>query len=133
MKEPLIAMLSLILVMFVAAFCVRMYSVIVGKVRLDHYKTFSEKTEPEYVTKTTNNLNNQFQLPLLFVSACVLAISLKLETPALIFNAWSFVICRLAHSLVHLTVNIVLLRSIVFSIGFFFLGNIWYQLYSQIQ
>lgn len=132
MKEPLMAMLALIVLMFVAAFCVRMYSVIAGKVTLAHYKIFSDKTEPEYVTKVTNNLNNQFQLPLLFVCACVLAISLKLETPGLIFSAWAFVICRLVHSLVHTTVNIVLLRSIVFAVGFYFLASIWHQIYLQI-
>ncbi|MES2823609.1 MAG: MAPEG family protein [Pseudomonadota bacterium] len=131
MKEPLIVMLGLILLMFVAAFCVRMYSVIIGKVTLNHYKTFSEKTEPEYVTKTINNLNNQFQLPLLFVCACVLAIALKIETPGVIFNAWAFVICRVAHSIVHITVNIVLLRSVVFAVGFYFLASIWHQIYLQ--
>ncbi len=132
MKEPLIAMLALIVLMFIAAFCVRMYSVIRGNVTLNHYKTFSEKTEPEYVTKTINNLNNQFQLPLLFVCACVLAISLRIETPGLIFNAWAFVVCRMAHSLVHITVNIVLLRAAVFAVGLYFLASIWHQIYLQI-
>ncbi len=132
MKEPLIAMLALICLLYLNAFIARMYSVMSGRVSLGHYRIFSENTEPEYVTKSTNNLNNQFQLPVLFVCACIFAILLKIEPPNLIFNAWVFVICRVAHSVVHLTVNIVLLRSIVFGAGLYFLSGIWYQIYLQI-
>jgi hypothetical protein len=132
MKEPLIAMLVLIFSMYIIAFGARMYSVIAGTISLDHYKLFSGKTEPEYVTKAINNLNNQFQLPVIFFCACVLALALKIESPNLIFNAWAFVICRVTHSLVHLTVNIVLLRAAVFGIGLYFLCSIWLQIYSQI-
>lgn len=132
MKEPLALMLFLILLMFVIAFLCRMWSVKFGSVKLAHYETFSSSAEPAYVTKTTNNLNNLFQLPLVFIAACVLAIGSGYTSDALIFNAWGFVISRYLHTLVHLTFNQVLVRSLIMATGIYFLVAIWMELLSSV-
>ena len=130
MKEPLALMLLLIFSMFAVAFVCRMWSVKFGAVKLSHYETFSGSSEPKYVTKTTNNLNNLFQLPLVFIAAGVLSISLGYTSEALIFNAWGFVISRYVHTVVHITFNQVLVRSLLMAIGLYFLIVVWVELLS---
>ncbi|QEY18550.1 hypothetical protein D0C16_22750 [Cellvibrio sp. KY-GH-1] len=132
MKEPLALLLILMTSMFVVAFACRMWAVKCGEVKLSHYETFHISKEPAYVTKTTNNLNNLFQLPPIFIAAWVLAFSLGYTSDALVFNVWGFVISRYIHTLVHLTINQVLVRSLVFSVGLYFLAAIWIELLSKI-
>jgi hypothetical protein len=132
MKEPLVLTLLLIASMFVVAFVCRLWSVKFSSVKLSHYEVFNVSVEPKYVTKTTNNLNNLFQLPPIFIAACVLAMSLNYTSEALVFNAWGFVVSRYIHTLVHITINQVLVRSLVFGTGLYFLIAVWVELLSKI-
>lgn len=132
MKEPLTLMLILMASMFVVAFVCRMWAVKFGSVKLPHYETHSKENEPKYVTLTTNNLNNLFQLPPIFIAACVLSMGSNLVSDNLIYNAWGFVISRYIHTLVHTTIIQVLVRSLVFGIGLYFLIAIWLELLSKI-
>ncbi|PUA26723.1 MAG: hypothetical protein B0W54_23595 [Cellvibrio sp. 79] len=131
MKEPLALLLILIALMFIVAFVCRMWAVKFGPVHLSHYDIFSGHPVPAYVTKTTNNLNNLFQLPMVFVAACVLSFSINYTSDALVFSAWGFVASRYIHTLVHITVNQVLIRSFVFGLGLYFLIVIWIELLSK--
>ncbi len=133
MKEPLVFMLVLMAIMFIVAFVCRMWAVKFGSVKLAHYEIFKVSSEPAYVIKTTNNLNNLFQLPPIFIAACILSISLDYTSEALITNAWGFVITRYLHTLVHITVNQVLVRSMIMAIGLYFLISIWLELLSRLQ
>ncbi|MEN0036655.1 MAG: MAPEG family protein [Cellvibrio sp.] len=132
MKEPLFTLLILIATMFFVAFVCRMWAIKFGSTKLSDYEVFDGDQVPSYVTKTTNNLNNLFQLPLVFIAACVLSISLAYVSEHLIFNAWGFVVSRYIHTLVHITFNQVLVRSIVFGAGLYFLIAIWIELFSII-
>jgi len=132
MKEPLTALLLLMGSMFVIAFVARMWSVKFGQVKLSHYEVFNGSSEPNYVSKTTNNLNNLFQLPPIFIAACVLSINLSYTSDILVFNAWGFVISRYIHTLIHITINQVLARSLAFAVGLYFLGAVWVELLSKI-
>ena len=65
---------------------------------------------PEAVNYPSNNLKNLFELPILFYILCLyLAWSSQVDQLYLL-SAYAFVILRIAHSVVHCTVNIVLLR-----------------------
>ncbi|HEY6530202.1 MAG TPA: MAPEG family protein [Cellvibrionaceae bacterium] len=132
MKEPLELMLFLIALMFVVVFICRLWSVKAGVVKLDYYELADGKTEPQYVAKASNNLNNLFQLPPIFIAACIVSICLPYTSDQLIFNAWGFVIARFVHTLVHITFNWLLVRSAVFSIGVYFLVAIWIEILSKI-
>ena len=132
MKEPLLCMLLLIFGMFMVAFICRMYSIRSGNVRFKHYELFALSEEPAYVKKTTNNLNNLFQLPPIFIAACVLALALHIESNSLIFNSWGFVISRYLHTIVHITYNKVAIRATIFSVGVYFLVSMWLEIYPRI-
>lgn len=126
-------MLLLILLMYVAAFLCRMRSVKFGSAKIAQYAlpNASNSTTPDYVHKVVNNLNNQFQLPLVFIAACVLAISTGHSSDNLVNNAWGFVISRFVHTLVHVTINHVLVRSLAFGVGVYFLVCMWWELLAR--
>ena len=132
MKEPLVLLFILMVSMFVVAFICRMWAVKFSSTKLSHYEIFKASTEPVYVTKTTNNLNNLFQLPPVFIAACILSFNLGYTSEVLVFNAWGFVISRYIHTLVHITINTVLVRSAVMGIGLYFLIVIWIELLSKV-
>lgn len=132
MKEPLVCLLFLMVSMFAVTFLCRMWAVKFNSVKLSHYEVFKLSNEPAYVTKTTNNLNNLFQLPPIFIAACVLSIAIHYSSESLIFNAWGFVISRYIHTLVHITINKVLIRSLVFGVGLCLLVVLWIELLAVI-
>ncbi len=104
MKDPLALILILTASMFVVTFICRMWSVRFGSLKLSQYEVFDVNQEPKYVTKTTNNLNNLFQLPPIFIAACILSINLHYTSDTLVFNAWGFVASRYIHTLIHIRV-----------------------------
>jgi len=132
MKEPLAFIFLLMVGMFAVSFACRMWAVKFGSVKLSHYEIFNVSSESGYVTKTTNNLNNLFQLPIVFIGACILSLSLGYSSEPLVQNAWWFVISRYLHTVVHVTFNQVLVRSLLFCAGLYFLISIWIELLSII-
>lgn len=72
---------------------------------------------PAWVERTADNYNHLFEQPVAFyVVALSIALINNVE-PLMVQLAWAFVIVRIIHSLVQLTINIVLLRFAIFAIG----------------
>ena len=72
---------------------------------------------PAWVERTADNYNHLFEQPVAFyVVALSIALINNIE-PLMVQLAWAFVIVRIIHSLVQLTINIVLLRFAIFAIG----------------
>jgi hypothetical protein len=62
------------------------------------------------VNYSANNLKNLFELPVLFYGLCLyLFVSGNVDT-VYVVAAWTFFLCRVLHSIVHCTINIVILR-----------------------
>lgn len=75
------------------------------------------------------NLSNQFEWPLFFHVACLLAMRLGQTVETLqIGLAWVFVAGRLAHSLVQIATSNVRLRGIVFTVNFLAVVGMWVNL-----
>ncbi len=68
--------------------------------------------------KITANLRNQFEWPILFYLICVFLVIEHSSDPLQISLAWLFVAGRVLHSFVHIILNNIRLRGIVFSINF---------------
>jgi hypothetical protein len=79
-----------------------------------------------------DNLQNQFELPVLFYVAVLLAIQTGPISDGFVTLAWTFVILRIIHALIHVTVNIVLLRFFAFLLSFITLVVMWFQLYGKL-
>ena len=72
---------------------------------------------PAWVERTADNYNHLFEQPVAFyVVTLSIALMNNIE-PLMVQLAWGFVFLRIIHSLVQLTINIVLLRFAVFAIG----------------
>lgn len=80
---------------------------------------------PEWVNRPSDNLQNLFEMPVLFYVVCAIAIFIQANDTALIVMAWGFVVLRVIHSLIHCTVNLVSVRFLAYflsSILLFFMG-----------
>ena len=72
---------------------------------------------PAWVERTADNYNHLFEQPVAFyVVTLSIALMNDIE-PLMVQLAWGFVFVRIIHSLVQLTINIVLLRFAIFAIG----------------
>ena len=76
----------------------------------------------------SDNFQNQFELPVLFFVAVLLAITLLLRDPLLATLAWTFVALRFAHAVVHLTYNAVMHRFFFYLLAAFVLLMMWARL-----
>lgn len=73
---------------------------------------------PDYVLMVSNNIRNQFQVPVLFYVLCFLLYSIDAVSTAVLYLAWAFVITRAIHAYIHMSSNFVPARFSIFTIGF---------------
>jgi len=87
---------------------------------------------PDIVTKTTRQLSNLFEVPVLFYVAGVLYLSLDISSTLPVTFAWIFVAARVMHSLIHLSYNNVLHRVVAFGIGNLAVLAMWISIVSAV-
>ena len=80
---------------------------------------------PEHVKKVSNNMHNQFETPILFYALCGVATYVGETGVLMTFLAWAWFVSRLVHTAVHVTVNRVPLRALIFAIGVVILILMW--------
>lgn len=73
---------------------------------------------PDDVLKVSNNIRNQFQVPVLFYVLCFMFYSIDAVSAAVVYLAWAFVISRVIHAYIHMSSNYVPARFGAFTIGF---------------
>lgn len=109
----------------------RVYSVRSRQVKAGYFKLYqntSGKEIPAYVIKIGRNYGNLLEVPPLFYFTCLLFMYLNQIDQLTIFLAWSFVIGRVTHSLIHISFNHVLIRLSVFAMSCAALFGMWLQL-----
>ena len=84
---------------------------------------------PAWVERTSDNYNHLFEQPVAFYAVTLSIALINNIEPLMVQLAWAFVIVRIVHSLVQLTINIVLLRFAVFAIGWLIIA---YMAFSQL-
>ncbi len=75
-----------------------------------------------------DNFQNQFEMPVLFYAAIILAITLLLQDVLLAALAWTYVGLRVLHALVHVTYNAVMHRFYLFACSAVVLFTMWVRL-----
>ena len=84
---------------------------------------------PAWVNRTADNYNHLFEQPVAFY-AVILSIALINNFDSLMVQlAWAYVLIRIIHSFVQLTINIVLLRFFLFASGWLIIA---FMAFSQI-
>jgi hypothetical protein len=97
-----------------------------GEVRMDDI-ALDRSGWPERVQKVSNAFDNQFQLPVLFYVACLVAISFG-TTLIEVLLAFAFVVTRYVHALIHITTNNVPRRFAAYTAGLVLLCLFWVDL-----
>lgn len=80
---------------------------------------------PSFVAIPNRNYMNLLELPVLFYVICLMNYASHGVDRITLLLAWTFVAIRVTHSLIHLTINAVGLRAIVFGIGAVPVGLMW--------
>jgi hypothetical protein len=68
------------------------------------------RLSPAAVSNPSDNLKNQFEIPVLFYALVLFLYATRQVDAVYVGAAWVFVAFRVAHSIVHCTFNLVLLR-----------------------
>jgi hypothetical protein len=79
-----------------------------------------------------NNFMNLLEMPVLFYLAVLLSLVLLVQDQVLVALAWTYVILRVVHSLIHCTYNRVMHRFLVYFSSCLILLLIWLRLAAYI-
>lgn len=120
---PVFGHLLLVFFLFVMVSIKRMQAVGSGQVEIDNlaYK----HNEPETSHRWANNLNNQFELPMLFYALVALLYATGGVNWMNVTLSYCFLIGRVLHTFVQVTGDNISLRGKVFTINFLALVAMW--------
>ena len=126
--QPMIGMMLLTAVVWVFMYARRIPAMKNARVPVQTY-TIPEKVVellPASVNYSAYNLKNLFELPVLFYALCLVLYVTETVDMTYLVAAWAFLGFRVLHSIVHCTVNIVMLRFYLYAAGALAL---WFMLF----
>lgn len=113
---PVLAQVFLTLLMFFLLGARKSQAVKAGLV--DRQKAaLNNRAWPDNVVQVSNNINNQFELPILFYVIALLLFSVDAVGIVALVLSWLFVISRYIHAYIHTHSNYVPMRMRVYIIG----------------
>lgn len=109
---PFLAMMLLTALVWVYMYSRRLGYIKANRIQPQDLATpeMAAKLLPEAVTLPANNVRNLLELPVVFYALCLYLYVTGSVDGVHVVSAWMFVALRAAHSAVHCTVNIVVLR-----------------------
>lgn len=115
--DPFIGMLLLTFVVWFFMYVRRITFLTKNKIGAQALTTpeRAAKIIPEEVSYPSNNLKNLFELPVIFYALCLYLYATGQVDDIYLMAAWAFFGMRVVHSLIQCTVNIVMLRFIVYA------------------
>lgn len=113
---PVLAQVFLTLIMYIVL-GVRKARAVKGGAVNRQQAALDNKVWPEEVVKVSNNIANQFEVPILFYVLCLVAYSVNAAGTLAVTLAWIFSISRYAHAYVHVSSNYVPMRLRLFLAG----------------
>ena len=113
---PVLAHIILIFMVYIYLGRVKTRAIEEGNVDRQN-ASLNPKAWPEYVVKVSNNLDNQFESPILFYMLSVIYYLTNNVNNILIFIMGIYVLSRYIHAYVHVTSNYVPYRYNFFVIG----------------
>lgn len=120
---PLIAQIVLVFLVYALLGLHRRNALRSGRATPDQFR--ENRNEPQESIFASNNLRNQFELPILFYVVVLCIYVTHGNTILTLTLAWLFVLLRYLHALVHVTSNAMRLRSPLFAVGYLVLGILW--------
>ncbi len=120
---PMIAHIILVYGVYFFLSVRRVRAVKSGKATVGQFR--ENIVEPPESQFARNNLENQFELPVLFHAVCLALFVTGNATLYPVLLAWGFVLSRYAHSYIHIRTNRIRHRRPLFIIGFLLNGLLW--------
>ena len=127
---PFVGMLSLTFVVWLVLYVRRIGYMRKNRVDPQDFTT-PEKGKallPEYVNYPAYNLANLFELPVMFYAICLYLYTTGSVDQTYVVAAWFFFVLRVLHSIVHCTINRVMLRFKLYALAalalWFMLGRV---------
>lgn len=94
-----------------------------------YYKTYSaELSEPPEIAVIANNIQNQFQLPTIYMVTVAVVLQFEAISLWMLISAWMFVATRLLHTYIHLGSNNILKRAKSYMLGWCLVMSMWVQI-----
>lgn len=111
---------------FIGVFLFRLKGARAREYSPKYYKNYADKSlVPNKYIIIERHVDNQFQMPMLFLITCTVLIALDRANSTQVLLAWLFIISRMIHSYVHLTYNHVIHRAIVYGVGLLIVMSQW--------
>jgi len=128
MFYPMLALFLWTFVVMLRNVQVRLGAVLRGQLTNTYFELFRGGEPSDVILKTQNHLRNLTEIPPLFYIVG-LAIMVTGKTDSLfVYLAWSYVMLRIGHSLIHLTINKVPARFFLFAFSNIVLVVMWVRL-----
>jgi len=90
-----------------------------------YYSSYQGYDEPEKLRIHSRHVSNLFEVPVLFYAITLIAHVSGTVSSTAVLLAWLYTALRYAHTFVHLTSNVVLLRFRIFVFSVFTLIALW--------
>jgi hypothetical protein len=126
--KPAFAMVALTFAVWIRMYYVRLRQVRRERIAPQAVALSAQATALLTDSRGSDNLRNLFELPVLFYVALLVAMVTGLVTPVTLGLAWTFVVLRVLHSLVHCTYNKVMHRFTLHVAGAMVLWTLWLYL-----
>jgi hypothetical protein len=122
---PVFAMLAITFLAWLRLYQLRFAEMARRKIDPQSIALSAQKDAGLSDTRGADNFNNQFQLPVLFYVAVLVAHATGQGGTLFVQLAWAFVASRLVHALIQWTYNRVVHRFAVYAIGALVLWGMW--------
>lgn len=115
---PCLALLVWTFLILLRMAALRFQSVRRGDVNFRYFKTYSTgETVPPKDLQASRNFTNLFEMPTLFYMVCAFSLITKSVDQVMLSLAWTYVILRMIHSLIHITVNKIMYRMTFYALS----------------
>lgn len=130
--HPLLAMVALTIIVALRMYFHRI--AFMKSHRIHPQKVHSRTKGAEHLTDTraSDNFMNLFEMPVLFYVACITIYITQTQTLLLLVLAWTYVVLRCIHSIIHCSYNKVMHRFSAFILSALVLLVIWLIIASQL-
>lgn len=122
---PMAAMVLLTAIVLFRMVRGRFAAVKKGEVDARFYKTYQGDIEPRTAAQNTRHFVNLFENPVLFYAACMVAMITGQGTGVIVWLAWAYVACRVAHAFIHLGRNKIPPRMMAYAASWAVLLAMW--------
>ena len=117
--QPVAAWLLLVMIVAVRLAVTRVRDFKTQRLSPQAYATRDGRTRlSDACERASDHYQNQFEMPVAFVAACVVVHLAGLSDPTYVTLAWLYIALRVAHTFVHLVYNRVYHRFLVFVASF---------------